>query len=367
MNQTEKIYLNAFNTISGIGGQKLRLIESYFPSFQIAWESEIEEFIEAGLPEKLVQSVFEQKKKISPQQEWEKLEKYQIKIVSINEENYPPLLKEIDSPPFLLYVRGNLESLLTPAVSVVGSRNFSAYGKQACVKLSYDLAKAGITVISGLALGIDAFAQLATLKAEGTTISVLGGSIDEPSISPRNHVNLANQILEKNGAIISEYAIPTIPSKGTFPARNRIMAGISKATLVIEATMDSGTLITADLARKFKRKVFAVPGSIFSEQSVGTHHLIKNGEAQLVNRVDDILKIFNLTKNEVVKNIHQFLPKNAEEKLIYDLIKNYTEGININEIIKKTELKAMVVSSALIEMELNGIIKNMGNQNYIVM
>ena len=366
MNQIEKTYLNAFNTLTGIGGQKLRLIYQHFPSFEIAWQAEAKEFIEAGIPEKLSRSIIEQKEKINPEQEWEKLEKYKIKIVTIDEENYPPLLKEIDSPPFLLYVRGNLDALTMPAVSVVGSRKYSAYGKQICIKLSFDVAKAGIAVVSGLALGIDAFAQAAALKAKGVTIGVLGGSIDEPSISPRNNVALANHILENNGALISEYPVPTIPNKGTFPARNRIMAGLAKATLVIEAAPKSGTLITADLAKKFERKIFAVPGSIFSDQSIGTHTLIKNGDAQLVGKAEDILKVFNISKSEVVKNINEILPKNPDERIVFELIKNNSEGVNIDKIIRDTKLEAMTVSSILIEMELNGIIKNIGNQVYIV-
>lgn len=366
MNQTEKIYLNAFNTLTGIGGQKLRIIHQHFPSFQIAWQSEKEDFIEAGFPEKLAEKVCIQKKRVNPQQEWEKLEKNQIKIIAITEDNFPPLLKEIDSPPFLLYVRGNLDALMTPAISIIGSRKYSVYGKQACIKLSFEIAKTGITVVSGLALGIDAIAQLATLKARGTTISVLGGSVDDDSISPRNNMNLAKQILENGGTIISEYPVPTIPNRGTFPARNRIMAGLSKSTLVVEATLDSGTLITANLAKKFGRKVFAVPGSIFSKESIGTHHLIKSGDAQIVDNVKDVLEIYNLRENEVVKNIAEILPKNMEEKLVFDLVKKYTEGVNINKIIKETELKAMTVSSVLIEMELNGIVKNIGNQVYIV-
>ncbi|MCK4635889.1 MAG: DNA-processing protein DprA [Candidatus Moranbacteria bacterium] len=366
MTQQEKIYLNAFNTLSGIGGQKLRMINSHFESFKQAWQSEAKEFQKAGLPEKLSHSIIEQKEKIKPEEEWKKLEKHEIKIVTIDEENYPPLLKEIDSPPFLLYVRGNLDALLMPAVSVVGSRKYSAYGKQCCIKLSFDIAKAGIAVVSGLALGIDAIAQAAALKAKGTTISVLGGSIDESSISPRNNVALANHILENGGALISEYPVPTIPNKGTFPARNRIMAGLVKATLAIEAAPKSGTLITADLAKKFERKIFAVPGSIFSDQSIGTHTLIKNGDAQLVGKAEDILEIFNISKNEVVKNINEILPKNPDEKMVFELIKNSGGGMNINEIIRDAKLEAMTVSSILIEMELNGIIKNIGNQVYIV-
>lgn len=366
MTQQEKIYLNAFNTLTGIGGQKLRLIHQHFPSFEIAWQEDTEEFIKAGFPEKLAEKICEQKKQVNPQEEWAKLEKNQIEIIAITEDNFPPLLKEIDSPPFLLYVRGNIDALLTPAISIIGSRKYTAYGKQACIKLSFEIAKTGITVVSGLALGIDAIAQLATLKAKGTTISVLGGSIDDESISPRNNFNLAKQILENGGTIISEYPVPTIPNKGTFPARNRIMAGLSKATLVVEATMNSGTLITANLAKKFNRKIFAVPGSLFSEQSIGTHHLIKTGEAQIVENAQDILEIYNLRKNEAVKNIKEILPKNAEEKIIFDLIKNHTEGINIDKIIKETKLKAMTVSGILIEMELSGMIKNIGNQTYIM-
>ncbi len=366
MNISEKIYLNAFNTLTGIGGQKLRLIYQHFPSFEIAWQAEAEEFIEAGIPEKLAGKIAEQKNLVDPQEEWKKLEKHKINIVTIDEENYPPLLKEINTPPFLLYIRGNLDTLTMPAVSVVGSRKYSAYGKQACIKLSFDLAKAGIAVVSGLALGIDAIAQAAALKAKGVTIGVLGGSIDEPSISPRNNIALANHILENNGALISEYPVPTIPNKGTFPARNRIMAGLAKATLVIEAAPKSGTLITADLAKKFERKIFAVPGSIFSDESVGTHTLIKIGDAQLVGKAEDILKIFNISKSEVVKNINEILPKNPNEKMVFELIKNHSEGVNIDRIIRDTKLEAMTVSSILIEMELNGIIKNIGNQVYIV-
>lgn len=360
-------YLNALNLIPGVGPQKLRLMLSHCDTAQNAWKAPHDTLIEAGLSETLVQTILQQRATINISYEWEKLTKEGISLMTINDPDFPPLLKEIPSPPFLLYVRGNNKVLQTPSIAVVGARKFSTYGKQACYKLSFDLAQAGITIVSGLAFGIDAIAHRSALDAHGATIGVLGGSIDDASITPRSNVALAREIIDHGGALISEYPIPTQPNKGTFPARNRIMAGMTHATLVIEAAQKSGTLITADLATKYKRSLFAVPGSIFALQSIGAHDLIIAGEAQIAKNAPQIIAELKLTSQDQPIQKCTITADSPAEQEVLDLLEKNTEGLAIDRIIRITTLDATDASSTLIMMEMKGMIKNIGGQKYIIL
>ena len=211
--------------------------------------------------------------------------------ITLKDKNYPQLLKEIYDPPQTLYVNGQLKAVEKYPLAVVGTRKISSYGQQITQSLVKALARAGLTIISGLALGVDGLAHQATLDVGGRTIAVLGSSLD--IIYPPSHEKLAQRIVESDGAIISEYPPKTRPSKWTFPARNRIVAGLSLGVLVIEAPKRSGALITARFALDQGREVFAVPGSIYNKNSAGCHLLIKLG-AKPVTKPEDILESFNL-------------------------------------------------------------------------
>ena len=223
MEQKEKIYLNALNKVSGVGAKTLRTLIDAFGTAEEVWHASYGALREKGIMENVVKNITEAERTVDPEKEWQILEKEQIDIISLADENYPPLLKEIPSPPYLLYTRGESQNFSTPTLAIVGSRKFTSYGKQACYSFSRDLAAAGVTIVSGLAFGIDAIAHRAALDAGGKTIAVLGSSIDDGHITPRSNFFLGHEIM-KTGLLLSEYAPPTSASEGTFPARNRIKA-----------------------------------------------------------------------------------------------------------------------------------------------
>jgi len=248
-------------------------------------------------------------------------------------------------------------------ITVVGSRKLTSYGKQAAYGLAQDLSRAGITIVSGMALGIDAAAHRGALDAKGKTIAVLGNGLDDKNISPRTNFNLSREIIF-SGALVSDYPAGTPALPGSFPARNRIMAGMSLGTLVIESAQASGTLITANLALDFNREIFAVPGSIFSPASEGTNQLIKSG-AKLVSSAKDILEELNIEKIKEAEKIKKVIPDSPDEEKILKILSN--EPLHIDKIIKLSRLKTSTASSTVAIMEMKGMIKNMGGQNYIVL
>ena len=222
----------------------------------------------------------------------------EIKTISIKDSNYPELLKKIKGAPEVLYYRGCLPQAESRGFAVVGARLCSPYGKQVALEIAGDLAESGLTIVSGLAPGIDTASHWAAVERKKRTIAVLGTGVDEKSIYPKENIKLAQKIIETGGCLISEYLPGTPGSKITFPQRNRIISGLSLGVLVVEAKERSGALITAEWARKQGRKVFAVPGPIHSLNSKGPHYLIKNG-AKLVETSEDILQELNLSNNNL--------------------------------------------------------------------
>ena len=216
----------------------------------------------------------------------------EIRKISIKDKQYPEELRKIDNPPLNLFYKGNLPQTKSRGFAIVGSRKYSFYGKQITLKIGSDLAEAGLIIISGLAPGIDTFAHLAAVRKNKPTIAVLGTGIDEKSIYPKSNIELSRQIIKTGGCLISEYPPGTPGNQTNFPERNRIVSGLSLGVLVVEAQQKSGTLITARWAKKQKKKIFAVPGQIYSLNSKGCHYLIKNG-AKLVEESNDILSEFN--------------------------------------------------------------------------
>lgn len=289
-------HLNALNRIEGIGAQKMRLLVGFFGSAEAAWKADFPDLEKSGIGKAAAAKVIEQRKNIDPDAEWEKMQKENIRLIDWESSDYPILLREISNPPYLLYARGNLDLNSAPIISIVGSRKYTQYGKQVAENFSRELARAGIIVASGMAIGIDSFAHRGALNAGGKTVAVLADSLDNEHLHPRINFNMSQEILE-NGLLLSEYAVPTESLPVLFPARNRIVAGLSMGTLIIEAGEKSGSLITATLALEFNREIFAVPGPIFSPQSFGTNDLIKKG-AKVVTSIRDILEELNLGKIE---------------------------------------------------------------------
>ncbi len=284
-----------------------------------------------------------------------------IKVIGIGDENYPKPLKEIKDAPKTLYYRGELRSEET-CFAVVGTRMASNYGQQTAFEISGDLAEAGLTIVSGFAPGIDTFAHESVIERKKRTIAVLGTGLDEKSIYPRSNLELVKNILATGGCLISEYEPGTRGTKFTFPQRNRIVSGISLGVLVVEAKQRSGALITADLAKRQGRKVFAIPGQIHSSNSRGPHSLIKNG-AKLVESANDILSALNLNLStyDVARLIEG---ENEEEETVLSALKE--EAAHIDKIIEKTKLSAPEVASLLAILEIKGKVRNLGGNIYAI-
>lgn len=284
---------------------------------------------------------------------------FNINIVKFQNKNYPKLLKESKKAPRTLYYRGILKPEET-CFAIVGTRMCSDYGKQVALEIAGDLTEAGLTIVSGLAPGIDTFAHQAVVEKKNRTIAVLGTGIDEASIYPKSNLKLAEKILETGGCLLSEYPPGTPGSKITFPQRNRIISGLSLGVLVVEAKEKSGALITAEWARKQGRKVFAVPGQIYSLNSKGCHFLIKKG-AKLIENANDILKELNLPSQK--KHLQQnILGENREENLILETLKE--EPLDVNRIIERTKLSAQKTASTLAILEIKGKVRNLGGNTF---
>jgi len=284
-----------------------------------------------------------------------------IRRLTRQSKEYPKLLKEIFKPP-VLYVRGGFNKADDFALAVVGTRKPTYYGQQVADKIVYDLAQAGMTIISGLALGIDTIVHKTALEAGGRTIAVLGAGVDDESLYPQDNRRLALQI-EKSGAIISEYSPGTAAKPGYFPQRNRIISGLALGTLIIEAGFKSGALITAHCALDQNREVFCVPGSIFSEKSAGSNNLIKLG-AKLVTSAKDILEEFNLTQSLKLFEIEKITADSVEEAKILKFLNH--EPKHIDELLKETKLDAAVINATLSIMEIRNKVKNVGGGNYVM-
>jgi DNA processing protein len=284
----------------------------------------------------------------------------EIKKISIENENYPKRLKEIKDPPRVLYYLGEIFPE-EDCLAIVGARKCTNYGKEIAYRIASDLAEAGLTIVSGFAPGIDTMAHKAAIEKGKRTIAVLGTGLDEKSIYPKSNLKLIDKILENGGAIISEFEPGIHGAKYTFPQRNRIISGLSLGVLVVEARMQSGALITANYAKEQGRKVFAVPGSIFSQTSKGCHFLIKKG-VKLVESAEDILEELGIRKLEVGRM--EIKGETPEENLILEVLK---EGaLDVEKIIEKTKLPPPKVASILSILEIEGKIKNLGGNIYAI-
>ncbi|MCC7522938.1 DNA-protecting protein DprA [Candidatus Uhrbacteria bacterium] len=279
-----------------------------------------------------------------------------IKYIPAADPSFPALLRQIGSPPQGLFFRGVLNDL--PAISIVGTRRNTSYGRRCIEEIVPDLVAAGFSIISGLALGIDGLVHRAVLRAGGKTIAILGTGIDEKAIYPRAHVNLAHEIIHSGGAIVSEFPAGTGSRKEHFPIRNRLIAGWSLATLVIEADMDSGSLITAKQALEANREVLAVPGPIWSDVSRGCNKLISAG-ARVCMSANDVLESLEIDRPDLVSQARALLPLTSDESRILDLL---SEPHHVDDIIVKTGLDAGSVGAKLTVLEVKGYIAQLGGQ-----
>jgi len=290
------------------------------------------------------------------------MQKENINIICPEDKDFPRLLKEIHTPPELLYYKGDISICDQNCLAIVGSRKITAYGKQVTTTITRELTINQLVIVSGLALGVDTFAHSACLEARGKTIAVLGTGINSNSIYPTTNRKLAEKIIEHGGLILSEFPLDAPPLRYHFPQRNRIVSGLSLGTLVIEAAQKSGALITARCALEQNRDVFAIPGNIFSDVSKGSNDLIKQG-AQIITNSQEIIETLNLKQINIQKENKKILPENLNEEIIISHISH--EATHIDEITRQTKLPAPTVSSTLIMMEMKGMIKNIGSMKYI--
>jgi DNA processing protein len=358
-NESELKYWVSFSRIPNIGRVKISQLLEHFGSLEYAWKAPSSELKQAGLDSRSVSNIVNLAPKISPDDEIHKLKQYGIQTYIYTSPLYPQRLKEIHDFPPVLYVRGHMIDENEYCLAVVGTRRPTLYGRQVTEEIVSNLVQNNITIVSGLAKGIDSVAHRTALKGNGRTIAVFASGLD--IVYPAENVNLAREIME-NGALVSEYPLGIRPKADNFPRRNRIMSGISLGVLVVEAGEKSGALITTDQALTQDREVFAVPGSIFSLYSKGTNRLIQQG-AKLVRNHIDILEELNLAVIAQQLEMKELLPENETEGILLKQLHN--EPVHIDDLCRKSGLLPSIVSSALTMMELKGTVKHVGSMNYV--
>lgn len=360
MDEVERQYWIAFSRVPRIGKVRVAQLEEHFGTLARAWGASPGELRAAGLDSATINACVTARDRIDPQDELEQLRRHGVQAITWHDAAYPRQLREVHDRPPVLFVRGALEAADEWAVAVVGTRRVTVYGRQAAEELSRGLAQNRVTVVSGLARGVDAVAHRAALEAGGRTIAVLACGLD--MVYPPEHKRLAEEIVER-GALISDYPVGTQPRSEFFPRRNRILSGISLGVLVVEGDIKSGALITARQALEQNREVFAVPGSIYSPNSRGTNKLIQDGEAKLTLTVEDVLAELNLSMAAHQIEMSELVPADETESAILRLLG--AEPTYIDDVRRESGLPIAAVTSTLAMLELKGLVRQVGRMNYI--
>ena len=344
-----KYYLLALNRISHVGPRITAKLLTRWPNLDDMFRLSRSALEQAGLPEKLARAIVAfDRRQVEADLRWQEAEHHYL--LTWEDTEYPALLKEIHDPPVVLYAIGDLSSFQQPTVAMVGTRKPSVTGSETAWRFAFELASKGVTIVSGLALGIDAQSHLGSLAALGKTIAVMGTGID--CIYPRRHMQLAEQICQQ-GLLLSEFPLKSPPIAGHFPRRNRIISGLSLSTLIIEAAIRSGSLITARLALEQNRDVLAIPGSIHNPQARGCHYLLQQG-AKLVTVSDDVLLELGIERDQVVavKRTEALASRNK------NLVKCIGfETTSVDQIVARSGLSIEEVVCNLSELELQGVVK----------
>ncbi len=360
MSSTERHYWVGFNKVPGIGAARLRLLVDYFGDLEAAWRAPSHALKQAGLDRRSLESLLKVREMLDLDAEMERLHQAGVQAITWVDDCYPPNLRQVYNAPPVLYVRGSLDTRDEWAVAVVGTRRASVYGKEAARMVCTGLAQAGVTVVSGMAQGIDTVAHRACLDAGGRTIAVLGCGVDV--VYPARNSQLAAEIVER-GALISEYALGTRPDARNFPPRNRIISGLTLGTVVVEGDMGSGALITSGFALEQGREVFAIPGNIFARASRGTNYLIQQG-AKLVTQVGDVLEELNLTMVSEQAQARTVIPENKTEAVLLERLS--AEPIHVDALGRAVNLPIAQVTSTLALMELKGMVRQVGGMSYVL-
>ena len=286
-----KKYWIWLSRIKGLGNMRIKKLLEIYKTPENIWNLNYEDILKInGFGEKIANQILEPNYRENLEKYVDYMRKYEIKCISMYDEEYPNKLKNIYDAPIMLYIKGNINILRQRSIAIVGCRACTNYGKEIARNIAYELGNENINVISGLAKGIDSQAHIGCLKSKGKTIAILGSGLDR--VYPKEHQGLYNEIIKNDGAVVSEYIIGTEATRLNFPARNRIVSGLSDGVVVVEAKEKSGTLITVDFALEQGKNVFVVPGNITSENSKGTNELIKQG-AKCITSVSDILEEYN--------------------------------------------------------------------------
>ncbi|MFC1840701.1 DNA-processing protein DprA [Thermodesulfobacteriota bacterium] len=353
----------ALSSVQGLGSVTIKNLLTKFGDPDEIFKASISEISRVdGIRKEIAENIVDKKYDIDPAAELKRVEKHGARIVTFHDSEYPPHLREIHDPPVLLYVKGKTIPDMN-FVAIVGSRNATHYGLKAAEELAQGIARRGLGIVSGMAMGIDAASHWGCLTGKGFTVAVLGSGLDK--IYPAKNRKLYNKIIEY-GAVISEFPLGTSPSPPHFPKRNRIISGLSRGVVVVEATKNSGSLITASLALEQGRDVFAVPGSIKSFKSRGCHFLIKQG-AMLAENSDDIMEGLGFNYPGMVKTDRllekEFSPMNDTEKKVYEILGEYP--LHIDEIKMKGNFSTGDLSGILTKMELKGIVKQLPGKMFV--
>ncbi len=355
-------YWLGLTRIKGLGPIRIIRLLRKFNNPQSIWRATEKELRRVKGIGNLALKIIKQRKEIKIEQIIDKINKCSIKYIVLTDKKYPKLLKEIYDPPPVLFYKGNISSI-NPAIAIVGSRKSTSYGRKIAKKLSYQLVQRGITVISGMARGIDSCGHFGALQAEGKTVAVMGAGLDY--IYPPENRDLFYKIVDR-GLVVSEFPPGVEPVAGNFPRRNRIISGLCLGVVVIEASKSSGSLITANLALEQGREVFAVPGNIDRKGSKGTNDLIKNG-AKIVTNIDDVTEELFLYKdveeNKKQKNEKNHYQLTENEELILKILKEES-NFHINGIIEESGLGAGKVNNLLLKLELKGLVNRDPGKKY---
>lgn len=366
---SERDFYLGFSLFSGIGPIKFTALLKHFGSAKDAWSAKENE-LKSVLGEALTLQFVGFRKEFLFVDYEKRLKKAKVSFITLADDEYPSLLKQTNRPPFVLFAKGNLDCFNDlnhlSSIAVVGTRKITSYGRDVTQLLTTELVSQGFTIVSGLAFGVDAVAHKTAIDNGGKTIAVLGCGVD--CCTPTENQSLYEEILDCGGCIISELPLGHPPSKGSFPSRNRIVAGLSLGVLVTEGAEDSGSLITADYALKYNRKVFAVPGPITSGLSKGPYKLIQQG-AKLVTNAKDIIQELGITHSASfdsawdkssgqagIKSTKSIKGSTKEEQVILEILQN--EGLHFDEIARKSGIDSAKLGSLLSLMEVKGIIKS---------
>ncbi len=355
----ETAYWVALKQVPHVGPSRFRRLLEQFGSIAAAWEAP-ERKLRAAVDERAVSELITLRNSVDVAALWDHTTRHGIRVTCWTDDDYPYLLREVPAPPPILYYRGQLAEVDRTAVAIVGTRRATAYGREMAHRIAFELATAGVTIVSGLALGIDGVAHRAALEAGGRTLAVLGSGIDV--VYPGSHRDLAGRIANQ-GAVMTDYPLGTQPDRFNFPPRNRIISGLSLGVVVVEAPERSGALLTVSFAAEQSRDAFAVPGPVHAPASAGCLRILREG-ATLVRSADDILEDLHILQPDAAAApAQQTLPMSEHDRRFLAVLT--TQPQHIDDISAQLSLSPAEVSAQLMMLELVGAIKSLGSGYYV--